>query len=120
MIINMADKMKDAEDLKLEALFKSESIADAGFSTRIEKRMRRQLLINRFALPVAILIGGLIAFKPMIDLLSAFSHWLVISPEAVSKYVSLLVTPNLSSMPLVWLGGLIVLGFVMFPRMLED
>ena len=57
----MVDRMKDAEDLKLESLFASDPIADGGFSTRIEKRIRRQLWVRRLALPVALIIGGSIA-----------------------------------------------------------
>ena len=37
-IINMADKLMDAEDQLLEAMFKSEPIADDGFSKKVTKR----------------------------------------------------------------------------------
>lgn len=68
-IVNMAEKIKDAEDRMLESLFASESIADNGFSNKIVRRVNRQLWIRRLTLPVAALIGGLIAYKPFMNLL---------------------------------------------------
>lgn len=60
----MADKLKDAEDELLESLFAAEAIADDGFSSRIESRIRRRLWVRRLSLPIAATIGGVVAFKP--------------------------------------------------------
>ena len=54
-IINMADRMKDAEDRIFESLFAAEPIADEGFSDRIVKRIRRHIWIQRLTLPAAML-----------------------------------------------------------------
>ena len=57
-IINMADKIKDADDRLLESMFAAEPIADAGFSVRIVKKIRRRLWVRRLALPLAAVIGA--------------------------------------------------------------
>jgi len=72
-IINMAEKIKDAEDRLLESLFRAEPIADAGFSDRIVARIRRVIWVRRLALPVAMLIGSAIAVKPLLQLGSVFA-----------------------------------------------
>jgi hypothetical protein len=59
----MAEKLKDAEDRLLEAMLRSEPIADEGFSGRVVSRIRRRLWVQRLALPSAMLIGGAIAVK---------------------------------------------------------
>jgi len=64
----MAEKIKDAEDLLLESLFRSEPIADAGFSERVVKRIRRAIWIRRLALPLALLAGTAIALRPLLQL----------------------------------------------------
>ncbi len=82
-IINMAEKLKDAEDRLLESLFAAEPIADNGFSARIVKRIRRRLWLRRLALPVAMVIGGAIAVKPASELVIAASKLLTVVPEGV-------------------------------------
>lgn len=67
-IINMADRIKDAEDRMLEAMFESEPIPDAGFSEQITRRIRRRVWVRRLALPIATVIGTSIAAGPMVDL----------------------------------------------------
>ncbi len=70
-IINMAEKIKDAEDRFLESMFDSAPIADDGFSATIVRKIRRRLWLRRLALPVAALIGGTIAIKPLAGLVTA-------------------------------------------------
>jgi hypothetical protein len=120
MIINMADKLKDAEDLMLEALFATEAVPDDGFSVRIEKKIRRRILVQRFALPVAILLGGAIAAKPVIALLTAVMQLFVISPEGLSNYLGNLTSSSLPSLTLISFGAMIALALIMISRMLED
>ena len=120
VIINMADRMKDAEDRKLESLFASDAIADDGFSTRIEKRIRRQLWVRRLALPVALLIGGAIAVKPLANLLTALFRFISVLPENVSGNLGVVSSINLPQMSTIMLGGMLVLVAVMIMRMLED
>ena len=83
-IINMADKLKDTEDELLESLFASEAIADDGFSDRIVGRIRRRLWIERLSLPIAVVIGGIIAFKPVAGVVTLLSELIVhAAPEDV-------------------------------------
>lgn len=120
VIINMADRMKDAEDLKLESLFASDTIADDGFSTRIEKRIRRQLWVRRLALPVALLIGGAIAVKPLANLLTALFRFISVLPDNVSSNFGAVSSIDLPQMSTLMMGGMLVLVAVMIMRMLED
>ena len=120
VIINMADRMKDTEDHKLESLFASNPIADDGFSKRIEKRIRRQLWVRRLALPVALMIGGAIAVKPLANLLTALVRFMSVLPDNVSGNLGVVSSIDLPQMSTVMLGGMLVLGAVMIMRMLED
>ena len=82
-IINMAEKLKDAEDRLLESLFASEPIADDGFSRRVVTRIRRRIWVRRLALPIAMIAGGAIAIKPASQLLVAVSKLLTVVPQDV-------------------------------------
>ena len=79
----MAERVKDKEDAKLEALFRSEPIEDNGFSERVVSRVRRGIWIRRWTLPLAALIGGLIAAKPAAQLLLAMADILAVLPADV-------------------------------------
>ena len=80
-IINMADRIKDAEDQLLESMFAAEPIADNGFSVRVVKKIRRRLWLRRLALPVAGLIGGAIAIKPLTDLVTIVASLSTLLPQ---------------------------------------
>ena len=82
-IINMAEKLKDAEDRMLESMFQSDPIEDDGFSRRVVSRIRRRLWIRRLALPLAMLFGGAIAVKPLSQLVTAASKLLTVVPEGL-------------------------------------
>jgi hypothetical protein len=77
----MADKLRDTEDRLLEAMFRSDAIADDGFSSRIVKRIRRGIWVRRLTLPVAILIGGGIAVKPLSQLVTAATKLMMAVPQ---------------------------------------
>ena len=79
----MAEKLKDAKDRLLEAMFRSEPIADEGFSGRVVARIRRRLWVQRLALPIAMLVGGAIAIKPASQLVAAASKLLAIVPQGL-------------------------------------
>lgn len=79
----MVERLKDAEDRMLESMFQSESIADDGFSRRVVSRIRRRLWIRRLALPVAMLLGGAVAIKPLSQLLTAASKLLTVIPQGL-------------------------------------
>jgi hypothetical protein len=82
-IINMADRIKDAEDRLLESMFSSEPIADDGFSKLIVRRIRRRLWVKRLALPVAAVIGASIAAGPMIDLAQIIAGVANVVPQRI-------------------------------------
>ena len=79
----MVEKLKDAEDRLLEAMFRSEPIADEGFSGHVVARIRRRLWVQRLALPIAMLVGGAIAVKPATQLVAAASKLLTIVPQGL-------------------------------------
>ena len=63
--------MKDKDELALEALFRSEPIADDGFSRRVVARVRRRIWLRRLVMPVALALGSLIAFRPAVELIGS-------------------------------------------------
>ena len=115
-IINMAEKLKDAEDRLLESMFAAEPIADDGFSDRVVARIRRRLWIRRLALPVAMIVGGGIAAKPMAQIAVAVGKLLTVMPQ------DLLMVPTdwLPQLQLVVVGALLLVAGSLGLRMLED
>ncbi len=115
-IINMADKLRDTEDQLLEAMFRSETIADDGFSGRVVRRIRRGIWVRRLALPIAMAAGGSIAIKPMSQLVSAATKLMMAVPQDVL------------SVPAGWIpqAQMIILGAILFAagmvgiRMIEN
>ena len=115
-IINMAERIKDDKDRLLESMFASEPIADNGFSEQIVRRVRRKLLVRRLILPVAALIGGAIAFKPLVALVSTLYQILQQLPgDLVGSAAS-----SLPSVQLIVTGGLILFAAILSMNMLED
>lgn len=115
-IIKLADRMKDEDDLKLEALFRSEAVDDDGFSDRVMKRIRWQMRVRRYAVPVAILVGGVIAAKPAVDLLLVASRLITVLPEDMRS----LPLESVPQMPAI-LGALAIAAVAaMFSRLLEN
>jgi hypothetical protein len=115
-IIKLADRMKDDTDLKLEALFGSDAVNDDGFSDRVMKRIRWQMRVRRFALPLAMLVGGAIAAKPAMDLLLVASRLVTAVPEDL-RSLPLESLPQMS----VVVGGLAAAGVMaLFLRALEQ
>jgi hypothetical protein len=119
MIINMADRLKDDTDLKLESLFRSQPVQDDGFSVKVVSRVRRRIWVRRLALPVAITVGTLIAAKPLLQLASAIPKLLMIVPDSMSGLDNL----PLSSLPqntTVIFGAMLLFAVMMVGKMLED
>jgi len=115
-IINMADKMKDADDRLLESMFASEPIADSGFSAAVVKRVRRRLWLRRLAVPIAALVGGAIAIKPLADFVSiAASLFPAVPPQLIDATASMI--PQL---PTIVLGAMILGACLLGLRLLED
>jgi len=120
VIINMADRMKDIEDSKLESLFASDPIADDGFSIRVEKRIRRQMWVRRLALPIALLVGGAIALKPLAGLVMQLLNFATVLSTSVSSSLGGLSASSLPQYSTVIFGGLLALAFVVVTRLLEE
>ena len=114
-IINMAEKIKDAEDRLLEPLFDSPVLADDGFSAGIVNRINRRLWFRRLTLPVAAVIGGLIAFKPLTGMVTTLANLSSLIPQD-------LVSGATSSIPqfqTIVLGAILLIVGLVSMRMLE-
>jgi len=116
----MVDRMKDTEDRKLESLFASDAIPDAGFSTRIEKRIRRQLWVRRLALPIAVVIGGAIAVKPLAGLVTSLMNFMSVLPANVSSNLGGVSALNLPQMSTIALGSMLVVAVITIARLFEE
>lgn len=116
----MAERLKDREDLELESLFRSAPIEDAGFSDRVVGRIRRQIWIRRLALPIAFVVGGAIAVRPLSQLVMALYDVVAAMPQKIgsrAEISSIFEVPHLSTVVL----GLLLLGVVLVTiRLLED
>lgn len=76
----MAERLKDKEDERLEALFRAGPVADDGFSEHVMGRIRRRAWIRRWTLPAAVFLGGVVAAKPAAELLLAMVKVLSVMP----------------------------------------
>lgn len=112
----MAEHMKDAQDRLLESMFASAPIADDGFSAQVVRKVRRRMMLRRLSLPVAVLFGGVVAFKP-------FSTLLEIAYQLLRQMPDELVTSAVASLPTVQVivtGGLVLCAAIFSMSMLED
>ena len=115
-IINMAEHMKDAQDRMLESMFASAPIADDGFSARVVQKVRRKMMLRRLSLPVAVLIGSIVAFKPFSAIIGvAYQLLLQMPDELVASAVA-----SLPTVQFVVTGGLILCAAIFSMSMLED
>ena len=103
----MAEKIKDADDLTLEAMFRAEPIADDGFSTKVVRRIQRKIWVRRIALPLAAAVGASIAFKPLLGLLTALFGFASALPIDLFE-----VTGSLPPLHFIVSGAILLLGAV--------
>ena len=115
----MADRLKDSEDLKLEALFRSEPVHDGGFTDRVLSRVRRRMWIQRLSLPIAFVIGAVIAAKPLMQLANLLPKLADIFPQSLVKLVDVPVIDVFQGTTVI-LGIMLLGGMMMIGRMLED
>ena len=115
-IINMAERIKDAEDRFLESMFDSAPIADDGFSTAIVRKIRRRLWLRRLALPVAAMIGGAIAIKPLAGLVTAAVRLSSLLPQELLTATFSLVPQA----PMIVLGAMLLAACLLGLRALDD
>ncbi len=115
----MAERLKDEEDLKLEALFRSEPVQDDGFSARVVSRVQRQMWVQRLSLPAAIVIGAIFAAKPFFQLVEFIPQIVGMVPRGMANIVDLPLDgmPQLST---IVLGVMLLAVTMMIGRMLEE
>lgn len=115
-IINMAERIKDAEDRLLESMFESTPIADDGFSALVVRRVRRRLWLRRLALPIAAALGGAIAIKPLTYLLSIVASLSTLVPrELIDSTIS-----AIPQLPIIVLGGMVLVACLLGLQSLEE
>ncbi len=117
----MAERIKDAEDRLLEALFESASVADDGFSVTVVRKIKRRLWVRRLTLPTAAIIGGAIAFKPLSGVVAALSGLASLLPTDTFSMATSAI-PQLQSIQLetIVLGAILLAVGLFSVRMLED
>jgi hypothetical protein len=115
-IINMAERIKDEQDRLLESMFESAPIADDGFSKQIMRRIRRKLWIRRITLPVAIFLGGLLAFQPVVSLLKGVYQLLSSLPADLLPSLE----GSLPSLQLIVTGALVLFVLLFTLNVIED
>jgi hypothetical protein len=115
----MAERIKDTEDLQLEALFRSDPIEDDGFSKRIVSKVRHRMWVRRLSMPIAIAIGALISIKPLMQALAALPGLLTsIFGNSISlDSLPLGELPQLSTM---LFGLALAMAMVLASRLLEE
>ncbi len=119
-IINMAERIKDAEDRLLESMFESEPIADAGFSATVVRKVRRRLWLRRLALPVAALVGGSVAIKPLAGLVTAIGNVSTSMPTLVPEELVQMSSGLVPQAPLVVLGAMLLAACMLGMRALDE
>ena len=119
-IINMAERIKDAEDRLLESMFESAPIADNGFSVRVVKRVRRRLWLQRLALPVAAIVGGAFAIKPLGDLVTVMANLSSSVTSIVPEELVTATTGLIPQAPFVVLGAMLLAACLLGLRFIED
>ncbi len=115
----MAERLKDSEDLKLDALFRSEPVQDDGFSDRVVSRIRRQMWVRRLTLPTAFVIGAIISAKPLTQLATLVPKVLSIVPQGLENLVDVPVSDMFQETTII-LGIILLAAMMMIGRMLED
>ena len=112
----MAEHMRDDVDKQLATLFRVEAIADDGFSERITRRIRRRLWLRRLTIPIAAIIGGAIALGPLASLVTLLAEFVRALPFDVVATTS----GWIPSLPLIGLGGLLLVAMLVGLRLLDE
>lgn len=112
----MAEHNMDREDKFLSELFSAEPVADDGFSRKVLRRIRRQVWVDRLALPIAAMIGLAVAINPLLDLLAILPSLAGAVPFDL---------PEIGSMPaldvdMLILGGLVLVAGLFVTQTAED
>lgn len=118
-IINMADRVKDKDDLALEALFRSEPVPDDGFTAGVMSRVRRAVWVRRLSMPAAIAIGLAISAKPLVQA-ATIVPGLLDSVFGSTFGIDRLPVDNLPQLSTVLIGATLLMAVLMGSRILED
>lgn len=108
--------MNKFDDQALKQLFHSERIADAGFSQHIVRRVRARIWLQRLIMPAALLLGGTLAYRPLVDLLGAISALADYIPVNLTE-LSATAAPPMSTV--VTVAALVIAVLCLVPA-LED
>ncbi len=115
----MAERLKDSEDLKLEALFRSEPVLDDGFSARIVSRVRRRMWVRRLSLPTAFVIGAIIAAKPLMQIAALVPKVVDVVPLGLANIFDFPLEGMFQG-PTIILGIMLLAASLMIGRILEE
>ena len=115
----MADRLKDSEDLKLEALFRSEPVLDDGFSAGVVSRVRRRMWVRRLSLPTAVVAGAIIAAKPLTQFAILVPKLVNIVPQDLTGVFDLQLGGMFQGTTVI-LGIMLLAAMLMIGRMLEE
>ena len=118
-IINMADRLKDEVDLRLESLFRSEPVTDDGFTMHIVSRVRRQMWVRRLSLPLAIAIGAVVSAKSVIQVVNALPDFLGSVP-ALQLSMDNLPISTLPDFSALVIGATVLGAALLIGQMLEE
>lgn len=112
----MADRLKDELDEELTMLFRAEPVADDGFSEHVTRLIRRRMRIRRVALPIAAVIGGAIALDPLASLVRFLADLSRALPFDLVRETS----GWIPSLPLLGLGGMLLVAMMLGLRILDE
>ena len=115
-IINMAERNMDREDKLLTELFAPEPVADNGFSKRVMRRVRRQIWVDRLALPVAAVIGLALAINPLLKLFAIVPSVAAAMPFKLPEFTG---APAVDANMLI-VGGVILVAGLFVTQLVED
>jgi len=115
----MAERLKDKEDLKLELIFRSDTVPDDGFSVKVVSRVRRRIWIRRLSMPVAIALGAVVGAKPLLGFASAVPG-LVNSLFGSSISIGQLPVYDIPRLSTLLFGATLLMAVLLASRILEE
>ena len=102
----MAERQKDSDDRMLEALFRPEPVPDDGFSRRVIARVRRRVWTRRVTLPIAVVVGSLVAAEPVVAALRT-------AVELLGTISGTAVTPDWVPSSFTLVAGAVLFGILL-------
>ena len=100
-------------------MFASAPIGDDGFSDRVMSRIRRQIWVQRLALPIAFVVGAAIAARPLVQLIETVSGLLEFIPQTVAGNIGTLSIAELPQLQVIVLGSTVLLAALMFGKLAQ-